>query len=228
MKKILFLVTAAITLITCKLPDIPQPIGGTVDFTYTEVAPFYITFYNKSSEGLSADFWDFGDDKYASGKETITHKYTKAGTYQVELICEDKYGYNYTKTKNITVTGQEQKEYTKAYIKGFKILAIPNSGYYYSLEVHDGLWEGIGNTETVQIKTANLPKTIDLKTRVDVNDAYCVSMWKSASKSGMPYPIFDNESVHKLSELKSKDYPAEVLLYSKDGTSVNAIYEYEE
>ena len=228
MKKLLLIIIAALSLVACKQPDIPQPVGGQVDFLYTEIAPFYITFTNKSTAGLSADFWEFGDNKYASGKETITHKYEQVGTYKVVLTCKDMYGYMYEKEKLITVKGQAEKTYSKAYIKGFRITAIPNSGYYYSFEVHNGGWEAIASTENVYIKTANLPKTINLNKRVNVSEAYVVSMWESSSKSSMPYPIFDHEKILKLSELKDRDYPEEVALYNANGTAVNAIYEYEE
>ena len=228
MKKYLFIAIAALSLAACKQPDIPQPVGGNADFTYTEISPLYIQFTNKSTSGLSADFWDFGDKKYASGSETITHKYAQAGTYKVVLTCKDKYSYMYTKEKLITVKGEAAKTYSKAYIKGFKITAIPNSGYYYMLEAHDNLLEEIGHTETVAIKTANLPKTLNLTTRVNVNSVYVVSMWKSTSKSAMPSPIFDYEKTPKFDDLKNSDYPEEVALYNENGTAVNVIFEYEE
>ena len=46
--------------------------------------------------------WKFGDGKTARG-ETVTHTYTRAGTYQVTLTVTDSAGRSGTTTENITV-----------------------------------------------------------------------------------------------------------------------------
>lgn len=46
--------------------------------------------------------WKFGDGKTARG-ESVTHTYTRAGTYQVTLTVTDSAGRSGTTTENITV-----------------------------------------------------------------------------------------------------------------------------
>jgi PKD repeat protein len=46
--------------------------------------------------------WKFGDGKTGRG-ESVTHTYTRAGTYQVTLTVTDSAGRSGTTTENITV-----------------------------------------------------------------------------------------------------------------------------
>ena len=108
MKHNLFLLIAAALLAACEVHEMHGPDkNAKADFTYycidAEYHPLSITFNNASTAGLKAHIWDFGDGTIASDRETGTHTYSKAGTYSVLLVCQDKNGYPYDTTKSVTV-----------------------------------------------------------------------------------------------------------------------------
>lgn len=115
MKKVFFLVTAIIGLITtnsCK-KDEPKP-KPTVDFAYTGggcTAPCAVLFENKSKDA-STYSWDFGDGTN-SNEVSPTKTYNVGGTYTVTLTATGEGG-TATTSKQVLIQQSTQSQLPKA------------------------------------------------------------------------------------------------------------------
>jgi PKD repeat protein len=66
--------------------------------------PFTVTFTNNNAVSSKTCTWSFGDTTTGTGN-TVTHTFTKVGTYIVVMNAVDTGGCTYTATKQITVNG---------------------------------------------------------------------------------------------------------------------------
>lgn len=170
------LITICAMLFAACTPNIPKPIeNAKADFAYT-ISDKTVTFQNASTPGLSVYRWYFGDDTYNDHKETISHTYAAAGSYEVILQCKDANGYPYECAKTITISGSSTpgedpgtnppSTETKVYLKGFKVYDLPytRATYRFKCNIYD--WNGIAITATTDnqdISKSDLaaePKTI--------------------------------------------------------------------
>ena len=169
---------AALFLVSCNTPEPAQRIpNAKVDFTYTTDG-LTVHFTNKSTSGLAAYSWEFGDGALSGVNEEPSHKYAKEGVYKVTLVCRDAHDYTYTASKDITVTNGTTPPATtqNAYIKGFKLYATEFPNYYYRFEcvAHD-LYGNVSLSASTEyssskITTANLPYTQLLSSPVLVGE----------------------------------------------------------
>ena len=229
----------AIILCACSTPEIPQPVGGTADFYYNEISSLYVKFYNTSSAGLKAYYWDFGDGTSA-GSEDPVHRYAKAGTYKVKLTCKDKYNYTYNVTKNVTVgggSGGGTTNPTAVYVTGFRIDGIYMVNIMYRVELtgHNiyGQDEKLVRTDytAIPLNKDNIPYVILLDTPVKIGDLPDPFDWYSSFQ-------IDAYAAAKTTlegaNLLSVTIPANVLAnktehtaVSPNGTRVTILFKYQ-
>ena len=232
----------AIILCACSTPEIPQPVGGTADFYYNEISSLYVQFYNTSSAGLKAYYWDFGDGTSA-GSEDPVHRYTKAGTYKVKLTCKDKYNYTYNVTKNVTVGGGsggggntgEETSWTQAYITGFRFYKIPYNDYYYKVEFICASLAGNKTikTDKKELYKSQLPTDFILETPylmpgADMAFVYCSLMDMYVYQAHYRWQEL-TQCLHQTKELTFDDIDgkSECVFTSDNGeTQVAVLFEY--
>ena len=80
-----------------------QISGVKADFSVNKniICPEEELIFTNLSEGAISYFWDLGDGT-TSEKQDLTHKYTQAGTYQISLTANHKFGC--TDEHNLTIT----------------------------------------------------------------------------------------------------------------------------
>jgi PKD repeat protein len=83
----------------------PAPVPLTADFTFSESTPLTIDFTATAAGGTApySFTWDFGDGSQGTG-ETVSHTYTEANTYGVQLTVTDAVGETVTVNREVTPT----------------------------------------------------------------------------------------------------------------------------
>ncbi|GGG39829.1 PKD domain-containing protein [Hymenobacter glacieicola] len=103
----LSLLAAPLLLASCEKDAKDYELEGAVPqstFTYqvnTTEYPVTVTFTSTSQDGFLYQ-WNFGDNTRASGN-TVTHTYTRPGTYQVELITAGRGGTGISATQAVVI-----------------------------------------------------------------------------------------------------------------------------
>ena len=112
--------------VTVTEPDENEPPKAVATATPSSgVAPLDVQFRGGNStddKGVEKYSWDFKDGGKATSANP-SHKFTEAGTYEVELTVEDEEGLSDSKTVTVTVTEPAQNEPPKAVAS-----ATPTSG----------------------------------------------------------------------------------------------------
>lgn len=72
--------------------------------TVSTCVPFTVTFANANAVSSKTCTWNFGDTTTGTGN-TVTHTFTKVGSYSVLMNAVDTGGCTYTAAKQITVNG---------------------------------------------------------------------------------------------------------------------------
>jgi parallel beta-helix repeat protein len=97
---------------------IAKPVANFNSSITSGKAPLNVVFTDTSTGTASSWIWDFGDGS-KSFVENPTHKYSKAGTYTVNLTVKNAAGSNtVTKTEHIKVTAKPAANFTSSVTSG--------------------------------------------------------------------------------------------------------------
>ncbi len=144
--------------------------------------------------------WDFGDGTQASGL-SVTHRYTKNGTYTVRLTITDAAGNSITKTMVITITSHVDETMAQAGVLPFSDYKYFAGGIVLFCAILVGIYHlrnqrikkhsmrsvssAIHNYKAhLKQKTANLSKSTTINTTQQTNDRHIFSK-KTSSNSGI-------------------------------------------
>ncbi|MFA5212511.1 MAG: PKD domain-containing protein, partial [Methanoregula sp.] len=114
------------------------PIASFTSNVQTGTAPLTVTFTDTSANTPTSWLWDFGDNSTAI-TQNVTHTYTTAGTYTVNLTATNGKGMNtITRLGYITVTAP-LPDYNNIFVSvaneaGVKYNAFNNNTYYVSFK----------------------------------------------------------------------------------------------
>ena len=126
--------------------------------------------------------------------------------------------------------GQEPSpaNYTKAYLLGFKVMSVNNSGYSYWFEVLDQNGQFVTGTSTAKVYNADCPVRFKLLTRQDVTSTlYKAKLMTQEAGGKVPFAVFTDGEISAFPMLKKLDFPDELTFYDDNGIHVLGVYEYE-
>ncbi len=105
-------------------PELKTPVANFTSSVTSGKAPVYVKFTDTSTGSPTFWFWNFGDGS-KSYLQNPTHKYSKAGTYTVNLTVKNAAGRNtVTKTEYIKVVTKPVANFTSSVTSGIVPLKV--------------------------------------------------------------------------------------------------------
>ncbi|GAA4323560.1 PKD domain-containing protein [Flaviaesturariibacter amylovorans] len=129
---------------------LPSLVGSmTVSGTGSTCAPFTATFTNNTTPATSVT-WDFGDGSAPSTLNSVSHTFTRSGTFTVTLTVIAPGGCRYVTTQDITVGGPAgQLLYTPGYVcagQSVRLEVIATGATTYTWDFGNGVTQTNSNT----------------------------------------------------------------------------------
>lgn len=138
------------------IPAVPAP---EIYFDCSTFQPLKV-YVTSTVHNAKSYKWIISDGTTYENERTITHKFSKAGTYTITLSAVGYDKKNYEESKSVTITAP-----TKCYVSGFTITAIPTNGAYYRCRFIDDYTvyaTNFATTNWILLTSADLPYEISL------------------------------------------------------------------